>query len=199
MEQLVTEKVTVHDNAKRKVKKMTAFQTALCAMDDELCAMLAKYMKKEEMRYQYICIFLIGHEYHYEYQTPFDFSQVINAIAQTTNAEIEKALSLELPNDTVLWEQLTQFRAKFTQRSCQQEWVFNPKHLIQAFKHYESNFKYWNLNQSNLFWRQVIGYVYRFLPANIAMDVAQGLYYRVENKEPGKRSLNFRFGGEAIF
>lgn len=51
----------------------------------------------------------------------------------------------------------------------------------------------------NLFWRQVIGYVQRFLPANIAMDFAQGLYSRIERKEESKYSFNFTYGGGTFF
>lgn len=198
LKSLLTEKVTVLDYSRRKVKQKTAFQAALCAMDDELCAMLAKYMTEEEMQNQYQDIFPTGHKSYYATQTPFDFSQIFNAIHQGDDADIRKALSLELPNDTGLWEQLKQFRVNFTQHSCQ-EVVFNPQHLIKAFELYDGIFKQWSWNQRNLFWRQVVGYVQRFLPANIAMDVAQGLYYRVEEKEPARRSFNFREGGGAIY
>jgi hypothetical protein len=195
---LLTEKVTVQDYSRRKVKQKTAFQAALCAMDDELCAMLAQYMSQEEMQKQYQDIFPTGHKSYYATQTPFDFNQIVDAICRSNDADIQKALSLELPNRTELWDNLVQFRANFTQHSCQ-EAVFNPQHLIKAFELYDSNFNQWSWNQRDLFWRQVVGYVQRFLPANIAMDVAQGLYYRVEEKEPARRSFNFRSGGGAIY
>ncbi|MDP3706206.1 MAG: hypothetical protein Q8R24_09930 [Legionellaceae bacterium] len=195
---LLTEKVTVQDYSRRKVKQKTAFQAALCAMDDELCAMLAKYMTEEDMQNQYQDIFPTGHKSYYATQAPFDFSQIINAIHLSNDEDIQKALSLELPNTTELWGNLVQFRANFTQHSCQ-EAVFNPQHLIEAFELYDRIFYQCSLNQCDLFWRQVVGYVQRFLPANIAMDVAQGLYYRVEVKEPARRSFNFRVDGGAIY
>ena len=77
--------------------------------------------------------------------------------------------------------------------------MFNPQHLITAFELYNSQFDRWNWNQRDLFWRQVVGFVQRFLPANCAMDFAQGLYNRVENKERSKRSFNFTLGDAAIF
>ena len=198
LETLLTEKVTVIDYSRRKVKQKTAFQAALCAMDDELCAMLAKYMPKEEMARQYQEIFPEGHDAYYQKQTPFDFSQIVEAISQSSDADVQKALSLELPNQTVLWSGLEQFRADFTQRSSQ-ETVFNPQHLLKAFELYDSQFDRWSWNQRDLFWRQVVGFVQRFLPANSAMDFAQGLYNRVEAMEKSKRSFNFTFGGGAIF
>ena len=67
-------------------------------MDDELCAMLAHYMPKEEMVRQYQEIFPEGHETYYQEQTPFDFSQIVAAISQSSDDDVQKALSLELPN-----------------------------------------------------------------------------------------------------
>ena len=194
---LLTEEVTVKDYSRRKVKQ-TAFQAALCAMDDELCGMLANYMTKEEMDSQYQAIFPAGHEAYYQAQTAFDFTQIVNMISNSNNADVEKALSLELPNNTPLWVTLGQFRADFTKRS-NEEVVFNPQHLIKAFELYDEKYDSWTSDKQDLFWRQVIGYVQRFLPANIAMDFAQGLYARVENKEKSNRSFNFRYGGSAIF
>src|SRR3990167_9674680 len=99
---LLTEEVTVKDYSRRKVKQ-TAFGAALCAMDAELCEMLANYLTKEEMDSQYQAIFPTGHEAYYQAQTAFDFTQIVDAISNSTPADVEKALSLELPNDTPLW------------------------------------------------------------------------------------------------
>ena len=194
---LLTEKVTVKDYSRRKVKQ-TALGAALCAMDDELCEMLVNYLTQEEMNDQYQTIFPEGHEAHYQAQTAFDFTQIEDTISNSSNADVEKALSLELPNDTPLWLTLEQFRADFTKRS-NQEVVFNPQHLIKAFELYDEKYDNWTSHQQDLFWRQVIGYVQRFLPANIAMDFAQGLYARVENKVKSNRSFNFTYGGGSIF
>ncbi len=196
LERLLTEKVTVIDYSRRKVKQKTAFQAALCARDDELCAMLAYYMPKEEMARQYQEIFPEGHETYSQQQTPFDFSQIVETISQGSDADVQKALSLELPNDTLLWLNLEQFRADFTKRSSQ-EAVFNPQHLLKAFELYR--FNGWKWKQRDLFWRQVVGFVQRFLPANSAMDFAQGLSNRVENKEKAARSFQFKDGVGAIF
>lgn len=99
---LLTEKVTVKDYSRRKVKQKTAFQAALCAMDDELCEMLVNYMTQEEINSQYQETFPEGHEAYYSAQTAFDFSQIVSTIRDTTPADVGKALSLELPNDTPL-------------------------------------------------------------------------------------------------
>ena len=194
---LLTEEVTVKDYSRRKVKQ-TAFQAALCAMDDELCEMLTNYLTFDEMNEQYQTIFPEGHEAYYQAKTAFDFTQITDTISNSSYADVEKALSLELPNNTSLWVALEQFRVAFTKRS-NQEAVFNPQHLIKAFELYDEKHDNWTSKQRDLFWRQVIGYVQRFLPANIAMDFAQGLYDRVENKVKSKRSFNFAYGGGSIF
>jgi len=196
---LLTEKVTVKDYSRRKVKQ-TAFGAALCAMDDELCEKLARYMTQEEMNDQYQTIFPAGHEAYYQAQAPFDFGQIVAVISNSNDADVEKALSLELPNKKSLWVALEQFRADFTKRS-NQEVVFNPQHLIKAFELYDEKYdnRTLTLKQRDLFWRQVIGYVQRFLPANIAMDFAQGLHARVYSKEKSNRSFNFTCDGGSIF
>ena len=194
---LFTEKVTVTDYSRRKVKQ-TAFGAALCAMDDEMCEMLANYMTLDEMNDQYQTIFPEGHEAYYQTQTAFDFTQIIDTISNSNNADVEKARSLELPNNTLLWVSLEQFRADFTQRS-HEECVFNPLHIIKAFVLYDEKYNNWTWNQRILFWQQVIGYVQRFLPANIAMDFAQGRYCGVEKKEKSKRSFNRTDGRAPIF
>ena len=51
----------------------------------------------------------------------------------------------------------------------------------------------WNSAKNMLFWRQVIGYIQRFLPACYAQAFSQGLYYIVENGEKLRRSLEFRY------
>jgi flagellar basal body-associated protein FliL len=199
LEVLLTEKVTVNDFSRRKVKQKTAFQAALCAMDDELCSILAQYMTKEDIDSQYQAIFPKGHETCYHDQKSFDFNQIEEAISQSNNADVIKALNLELPNTTVLWRKLEQFRTDFAEQSYQEQ-VFNPRHLIDAFGVYDSQFVNWSWNQNDLFWRQVIGYVQRFLPANIAMDFAQGLCNRrAELKEKSKRVFQFTYGGGSIF
>src|SRR3990167_354989 len=194
---LLTEKQTVTDYSRRKIKHKTAFQVALCAMDDELCSILARHMPQEELISQYQAIFPAGHKNFSATQTAFDFGSIIDVISHSSNADVEKALSLELPNTTALWCNLEQFRTNFTQHA-KQETVFNPQHLLKAFEDYNGNYTAWNDNQRDLFWRQVVGYVQRFLPANIAMDFAQGLYERVDKNEAAARSFDFKQGGGSI-
>lgn len=138
-----------------------------------MCEMLKKYMNPEEATRQYHEVFPEGHEKYFASQTPFDFGVLLDVITQSSEAELEAALAKQR-NDSRLCQTLNQFRVAFTERS-QQEKVFNSQHLIKALQLHEENFHRWNWNQRDLFWRQVIGYVQRFLPANIAQDVPRGL------------------------
>lgn len=70
---------------------------------------------------------------------------------------------------------------------------------MKAFELYDQKFESWNWNQRNLFWRQVIGFTQRFLPANIAMVFAYSLYDVVDNQEKAPRNFKFRYGGGAFF
>jgi hypothetical protein len=108
-------------------------------------------------------------------------------ITQSNNADVKTQLYRQ-QNDSLLCQTFNQFRDDFTLRS-QQETVFNPKHLLKAFDIYNENFEHWDWNRRDVFWREMIGYVQRFLPANLAQDVAQELYYRVEEKEKSRRSI----------
>lgn len=184
------------DYSNRKIK-LSPFQAAFCAWDDEMCLMFEEYMSEEEITRQVKEICPDGFEKDVAKQTSFDFSVIIAAIDQSTVVDGEAQLKNE-QNDSPLCQAFNQFRTDFTARS-QQEAIFNPQHLLKAFQLYDEKFNRWNWEQRDLFWRQVIGYVQRFLPANIAQDFAQGLYYRVEQKEKSKRSFVFRFGDGSIF
>lgn len=185
------------DYSNRTIQNLTPFQAAFCAWDDEMCAMFKKYMSEEEITRQVKEICPEGFDSHVANQTSFDFSVIIAAIDQSTAVDRQAQLRNE-QNDSPLCQAFNQFRTDFTAHS-QQETIFNPQHLLKAFQLYDDNFNQWDREQRDLFWRQVIGYVQRFLPANIAQDFAQGIYYRIEEKEKSNRSFNFRVGGGSIY
>lgn len=188
-------KGTAMDYSGRTIRDVTPFQAALCALDIEMCDMLRRYMAPCEVLRQYQEVFPEGHEKYFASQASFDFNFLIGVIAQSSNAEIVAALANQ-EADLRLCQALNRFRVAFTKRS-QEEKVFNPEHLIKVLQLF-GNFSQWSRNQLDLFWRQVVGYVQRFLPANITQDVAQGLFQRVVLKEKARRSFNFRLGGGSI-
>jgi len=72
---------------------------------------------------------------------------------------------------------------------------FNPLLLIEFFQLYEKNYEEFGgwLNSKNIvMWRNILGYIQRFLTARIAFEVCQGPYYIVEENEKLKRDLKFR-------
>ncbi|OYK80330.1 hypothetical protein CbuD7D7780_05735 [Coxiella burnetii] len=81
---------------------------------------------------------------------------------------------------------------------------FNMQLLIEVFKLYNKNydtdtFGSFDSYKNNLYWRKVIGYLQRFVPACYAQAFAQGLYYIVENDEKFRRTFDFRYGGGEFY
>jgi hypothetical protein len=172
--------------------------------------MLTKYMIQTgeegtlDVYRQYNAIFPKGHEEYFEKQKEdvFNFKEIIDAITNAGAEDVQTALDLTQPNETALWKALEKFRKEFTELS-KKEIVWNPQHLIKVFEEYGANYSTFGGSfdspKNMLFWRQIIGYTQRFLPANVAMDVAQGLYYRVDKREKPNRKFAFRDGDGAIF
>ncbi|MGE3318030.1 MAG: hypothetical protein AB7I18_01930 [Candidatus Berkiella sp.] len=118
---------------------------------------------------------------------------MLQAIIHAPNNEVTAALAKAFDNNLPLHRALEKFRKAFTEKSLS-EIVFNPYHLLKAFETYNTEFdNLGNWDKRNLFWRQVIGFVQRYLPACTLQAFAQGIYYIVEDKEPLKRSFQFKF------
>lgn len=198
---LVSLKGDAIDYSHRTIQDVTPFQAALCAWDEEMCKMLMEYMQPEEIILEYNQIFPQGVETHCASQKPFNFSEIFNVISQSSDADVQAALSKE-QNETTLCKALNQFRVEFTNLSCQEK-IFNPQHLIMAYnkyiEFYDDRFDRSLQNKRALFWKQVVGFVQRFLPANIAQDVAQGIYHLVREKKAALRSFKFRTDPGDIF
>ena len=70
---------------------------------------------------------------------------------------------------------------------------FNDSLLFSALRHYNDNFNNFggrNSRKNNLFWRKVIGYIQRFLPACYAQAMCQGLHFIISKDQKLTRSLN---------
>lgn len=123
---------------------------------DAMAEMLTKCMIKEDVDGQYDEIFPEGHQTFFKNQKSFDFSEIIQAITASSEEDVQKALDLEQPNNTVLWRALQKFRKAFTELS-KKETVWNPLHLIEAFNQYDKQYNQWSASfgvQQDLFWRQ---------------------------------------------
>jgi hypothetical protein len=84
-----------------------------------------------------------------------------------------------------------------------QGYHFDPQILVKAYKLYDANYitfgNDWNSPKNLFAWQKVIGLIQCYLTACDAMVLCQGPYYLVQDGEPFKRTLNFRFGGGVYF
>lgn len=90
------------------------------------------------------------------------------------------------------------FRRKFKPGVIETGYHFDMRNLLAAITAYQHHCDKWNENQCRLYWNQVMGYLERLLPANVAQDLCQGLVNVIENHEPSKRSLKL-FNGDAYY
>lgn len=188
------------DYSKRSIKKLTSFQAALCAGDVEMCEMMKAYFARFQdgqaaMEKQFNAVFSDGIDTYVKMQQDnvFNFSEILQAIINAPANEVTEALAKRFNNDFLLHQALENFKAAFTEKSLS-EIVFNPYHLLRAFQTYNTKFK--NLGNGakrDLFWRQVVGFVQRYLSACYLQASAQGAYYIVEKKQPLRRSFNFQW------
>ena len=197
VDKFLNEKVTVKDYSRRKLKG-TAFQLALCAMDNEMCEMLAKYMNKDEIARQYETVFPEGHEKYYAEQKPFDFSAIVDAITRGSDDDVKKPSILNCLIRLHSGASLSNL-GRISRHTQKQKRCLTHNISLKPLSFMMIIYKDWSWKQRDLFWRQVIGYTQRFLPANMAMVFAYGLYDVVENQEKAPRSFKFRYGDGAMF
>ena len=179
------------DHSGRPYKGFTPFQVALLNHDMTLWKKMEHYFDKlpdgkTAKATQFEKIFPQG----LPKQNPYDFKALVEVISASSDADIEAALKKE-SNGTPICQALENFRVTFT-RLAMNETFFNRLHLIEAFLIYQDQFDTWSPKQRNLFWRQIIGYTQRFLPASYAQAFCQGLYAILVEEEMLTRSLNFR-------
>lgn len=186
------------DYSGRSYQGITPFQAALLCHDVTLWKKIEPYFDKlpnrqEEKVSQFKAIFPEGAPK----QESYDFTELVQVISNSSDADIMAALRKE-NNDTPICQALKGFRTAFTDLAIK-EMFFNPSHLIDALKVYDAQFDRWSWNQRDLFWRQVIGYTQRFLPACYAQAFCQGLYYILEEKKPLSRSLKFQYDSVSYY
>jgi hypothetical protein len=199
VEETVDEAGVPHHRAVPRIVKSSPFQGALGAGDKELYEYMAEHFDKvvyknengeiietgiqraqKQMQEQ----FPNGFEYQKVEKEFTDLmTEVVNAIA-TDQTLIDHNTPSEATQAV-----LKQFRNYLLPKDVTQGHHFNLNYLIEAFNLYNQNWDLWNSNQLSLFWRQVIGYLERLVPAVGAQAFCQGLYYYVEQNQPPTRSL----------
>ena len=204
---LLSDTGTVKDYSDRTITGMTLLQAAAAAGDIEMCLMLKNYMTPEEFVCQLAEIFPEGIEANEEVQkqNAFNFDAILVAIRSASTTDLDAALNKQ-NNGSALCLALEAFRDEFKTISIAEK-IFNPHHLLKAFEVYNALWEQCDANgtidpdyeKRDLFWRQIIGYIQRFMPACYAQAFAQGLYYLVKvdqsdswRAEPLKRALKLR-------
>ena len=203
---------TVKDYSDRTITGMTLLQAAASG-DIDMCLMLKNYMLPEEFATQLAEIFPEGIEAHEREQqgNTFNFDDILAAIRAASTPDLDAALN-KTDNGSVLCWALEEFRRQFRELSNNEK-IFNPQHLLRAFEVYNA---LWNrcerddndcdYKKRDLFWRQIIGYTQRFMPACYAQAFSQGLYYLVKVDQPDswrpeafKRDLKLRCDNFSYF
>lgn len=167
-----------NDYSGRVYREVTPFQAALLSHDVRIGYKILPLFKQinkegfdaqEEKAKQFNTLFPEG----LPDQKPYDFSIIIQVISESSAHDLQAALEKK-QNNTPLCLALNAFRKEFTSLA-QEEIFFNPQHLIKAFEVYRAQFDTWSQVQCDLFWRQVIGYIQRFVPTCYAQAFCQGL------------------------
>ncbi len=202
---LYLSKVTATDYSGREIA-MTPLQAMIANGDIDMLDAVVEYIPNglDIVRDQIKEMFPSGVKVYFDNKDTFDFGPIVDAISSASSEELHSALGLvnasftetekSKPKDDkelTLVQSLNRFRDQFSKRSHKDK-IFNPNHLLRAFKIYDKNYDNWNLNQQDLFWRQVVGYTQRYIPACYAQAFAQGLYFIGCEREKLTRSLIFR-------
>lgn len=189
---------TVKDYSDRTITGMTLLQAAAAAGDIDMCLMLKNYMSPEEFATQLAEIFpesIEAHEASLQRNT-FNFDAILAAISAANIPDLDAALN-KTDNGSALCRALEEFRRQFSELSNNEK-IFNPQHLLRAFEVYNALWDQCD-KKRDLFWRQIIGYTQRFMPACYAQAFSQGLYHLVKVDQPDswrpesfKRDLKLR-------
>jgi len=185
---IISKKNKVYDLLDNEFYGTTVFQIALISQDIEMAKMMVPYFEsltvingKKELQAQYEEIYSnnIDSQYQPQKNKPFDFTEILNAIIFAPNNEVRESLGKNTFANTKLNSALNKFRKAFELNSSKEK-VFNPQHLLRVYECYNKNRnKFSTDDKCNLFWRQVIGYVQRYLPACYLQAFAQGIYHMV--------------------
>ncbi|MCX7124592.1 MAG: hypothetical protein NTU49_02320 [Gammaproteobacteria bacterium] len=211
---LLTSLGAVVDYSGRDISNFTLLQAAAAVGDKKMCEIIMPYFYfiqngSEEITAQVMEIFTDGMEVYFERQknisaTVFLLNNIKLAINEATESDLDSGL-LKQNNSSILCNQaLPEFRED-CKKLFSNDLAFNPQHLLLALETYEKKADQWSgsnavkQKKQTLFWRQIIGYFQRFLPANYAQVFAQGLYNVVESRNSLLRSFIFGDQPECSF
>jgi hypothetical protein len=171
---LLLEKVTVKDRANRSIKNVNAYQAAICSGNIKMINMMNMLftelhfgMSKQETQKSQLdqfnsCLNIGDLNNHDE---AHDFKNIFKNIYEASEEDILNALSFKATGSK-LESAIDQFRDDFDSKyanidSCA---AFNYADLMFAITLFETIESKLSSNAATLFWRQVVGYVQRYLP-----------------------------------
>jgi len=190
---LLLHRATVVDYSGRTIKNASAYEAALGALDDDMAEMIAPYFDKLQSvngKQERIDQFNKQFPKGIPELKPYDFSALVKIITESSDEDVQAQLKHK-DCDTPICNAINHFRNDMSPGEVSSGLHFNHQTLIKVFEVYVKQYGGSNADKRNLFWRQVIGYVQRLLPACDAQAFAQGLYYIVENNESLRRSFKY--------
>ncbi len=115
----------------------------------------------------------------------YSFDSLVNEITQDLTL-----LGTNEPGEETI-KQLRLFRNYFLPSSTPSDkgYHFNVNHVLQAFRVFDAQWETWSTEQRSAFWRFVLGYLMRLVPAHIAQAFCQGLFRLIEQQQDLSRSL----------
>ena len=198
------------DPAGNLIQRFTPYELALGAGDAEIAEIIADYLlqsdrgQKEKERIDNLYRPIIENMLEPK-PSDYNFEYLLDTIKLSSDADITAELDHVAEHDSPLRDALQAFRIHFMPCTITEPRMhFNYQDLIHAFEVYKDAFKLKNGeyndkdndDKCDLFWREVIGYIQRGLPAVDRQVFAQNLFEVAENKKPNKRSFKFTYGGD---
>jgi hypothetical protein len=193
----------VCDPAGNYILAIRPYECALAAGDGDMKRMISGYFSnipegEQEMEKQYA-----KYSKHIDNmlsrKPDYDLEELMRFILKSSDKDVKAALDCDMEYKSELSNALSVFRKHFSPRVITEGMHFNYQNLVQAYYLYQREYE--NLQQNrcsydkcNLFWRQVIGYIQRGLPACDRQALAQGLSFCVI-KHKLQRKFTFRSGG----
>ncbi len=177
-------------DAGKVINKMTILQVALCDGNTELFEMIKSHFSKlkngqEDFENQCQEICPEGIEKYLATQTPYDFSELIDAFEKSTDQEIADALN-KVDNVSKINQAIKKFNAEFEALSYSEK-VFNPQHLAKAYEIYAKKYAEWDGddNRQDLLWQRLVGKAQDLSPMRWKQAVGQ-LWALTEKNPPDK-------------
>lgn len=131
-----------------------------------------------------------------ENQKAYDLTGLMQEIKKASKQDVTDMLNKKMDSKSGLCSALKQFRIDVTPGTITEPHIhYNYQTLIHAFELLDNEWLNLTGDQQDLFWRQVIGYLQRSLPAVDRFIFARAMLYDlVENKIPLERNAGYKYG-----